>query len=95
MAHVRIEDSGHRYRLSLSDESWVCSEGPLQEAVVRTLNREAPITRYISPVYPDPENEAMRSAVAWLEGRSMTILTIAYNTVDPVKSDPNAPRPNY
>ena len=70
MAHVRIEDSGHRYRLSLSD-------------------------RYISPVYPDPENEAMRSAVAWLEGRSMTILPIAYNTVDPVKSDPNAPRPNY
>jgi hypothetical protein len=32
MAHIRIEDSGDKYRLSVSSDTWVCSEGPYERS---------------------------------------------------------------
>ena len=88
MAHIVVEDSLHKYRLSLSDDTWVCSEGPLQSALIRMLNREAPISRYLSPVYPMPENEATRHAVFHLKQLPFSILTVV---LDPPESDPYDP----
>ena len=91
MAHIRIEDFGHKYRLYLSDEdgSWVCSEGPLRQVFVDMLNQQAPIADFNGPVHPMPQNRAIRSAVVRLEELSVTILTVVYDTPDPREYDPD------
>ena len=90
MAHIIIGDSLHKYHLSLSDDTWVCSEGPLQSVLIRMLNREAPISRYLSPVYPMPENEATRHAVSHLKQLPISILTVFLDPPEPNSYDPDA-----
>ena len=90
MAHIVVEDSLHKYRLSLSDDTWVCSEGPLQNALIRMLNREAPISRYLSPVYPMPENEASLHAVVHLKQLPISIVAVVLDPPEPDSYDPDA-----
>jgi hypothetical protein len=83
MAHIRFEHLGDKYRLSLSGDTWVCSEGPYQDLFVDFLNLDVPISRYLTPVNPDPENLAVRDAVEWLKSSSIAILSVIYDTPDP------------
>jgi len=97
MAHIRIEDSGQKYRLSLSDEdgSWICSEGPLRQMFVDMLNSQVPITQFNGPVYPMPQNRAIQSAVIRLEELPVTILMVAFDTPDPQEYDADEKQVRY
>ena len=93
MAHIRIDYSGDKYRFSIADDQWVCSDGPMQEIFALSLNQDLPFPRYISPVNPDPENQAIRDATLWLKERSINILTVAYNSPDDESYNPKKKYP--
>ena len=79
MAHIRVSFSEERYRISIEDGMWVCSDGPMQKAFAATLNLDVPFTRFIGPATPDPENIAIAHGVSRLLELSAIVLTVAYN----------------
>ena len=95
MAHIRVSFSEERYRISIEDGMWVCSDGPMQEAFTATLNLDLPFTRFIGPATPDPENIAVAHGVNRLAELSATILTVAYNAPLPKSDGPGLEPVDY
>tara|TARA_Y100000593_G_C4223744_1_gene293312 strand:- start:136 stop:423 length:288 start_codon:yes stop_codon:yes gene_type:complete len=83
MAHLRVSHSGDSYRIKIENDEWVCSDGPMQRIFTLSLNSELPFRRYVSPVYPDPHNVAIKDAVLWLTRLGAVTVAEVYNSPTP------------
>lgn len=98
MAYIQIVYSGERYRISIDSTekaTWVCSDGPMQEAFVATLNLDLPVERFYGPATPDPHSIAIAHGVDRLAELSATILTVAYNAAGPKSDGPGLEPVDY